>query len=125
MDQAGIRISGKQSGGSIHDGLFSDDGITFRVTAAGRIANDHRIHGLVGAVSCNRAGDNIRRRTVTVQLHFEVGLGDLLPLCKQALMDDQLCSLCNRGRGLSPGFVNAADLSCIDFQIGIFFQMDF
>ena len=60
MDQRRIQIIGLQLRNRQNPCLIHNDGITFRMTAAGSISHDAGIKFLIGSISGYRTGDYIR-----------------------------------------------------------------
>lgn len=125
MDERGIAAVCGKFGCSRYSTVVCNDGVTFRVACAARVANDTRAVSLMRISLGNRTGNEVHARVLSVEKNFKISSRLLAALSEEPLTDIQLCTCGQGGAGGARGVIHAAELRGVHFQYGALCERGF
>ena len=118
VDQRSLGVVGLDLRNGYDLSAIHDDGVALGVTRATVVAVDLGVEVLSGILLGHRAGYHVSAAVLAVQIHLEVGLGELGAVGHDLLVDDQGSAVGQLGLGDAVGGVHALDLRRLHLHVG-------
>ena len=124
VDEAGVDAVGGELRRGDDVGVVHDDGVAFGVAVAGGVAVDAADKILHGAILGNAAADDVGAAILAVEVHFKIGLGDLVAGGEDFFVDDEGGAVGEITGGFANGVVDAFDLGGFHLKLGAFGEVE-